>query len=198
MDTPRALEGPIAAPAYPFSVVLGAAGIALLGLGAPWLGGALLLLGGLNLAFFRNPQRRAPASGLLSPADGHVVEVTELAEPDDFVGPATRVAIFLSVLDVHVNRAPLAAKVRAVRRSGTQFLAAYRPGASRYNVQARLDLETPGGARFGVVQITGLIARRIVCYAQEGDALERGAPYGLICYGSRMELYLPAGTRVRV
>jgi phosphatidylserine decarboxylase len=159
---------------------------------------SFVLLALLNLAFFRNPARDVPPAGVVSPADGKVVEVIAMQDPDGFVGSCTRVAIFLSVLDVHVNRAPLAAKVRAVRRSGTQFLAAFNPQASTRNVQARLDLETADGSRLAVVQITGLIARRILCYAGEGDELERGAPYGLICYGSRMELYLPAQARVRV
>jgi phosphatidylserine decarboxylase len=127
-----------------------------------------------------------------------VVEVARVEDPDGFVGGAQRVAIFLSVFDVHVNRAPLAAKVRALRPSGTDFLAAFRPDASTRNVQLRMDLETPAGARLAVVQITGWIARRIVCYAREGDDLARGIAYGLICYGSRVELYLPATAEVRV
>jgi phosphatidylserine decarboxylase len=102
------------------------------------------------------------------------------------------------VLDVHVNRAPLSGAVRAVRRGGTRFLAAFRPEAGAANVRLRLDLETATGLRAALVQITGLIARRIVCYASEGDPLVRGEPYGLICYGSRVELYLPVSSRIRV
>lgn len=201
------LDGRVAPQAWPLSgALLGAAGAAL---GAGWLwpalpGGGLAAaacaLAGLNLAFFRNPARRIPDGPelVVSPADGRVVEVAELEDPAGFVGKARRIAIFLSIFDVHVNRAPVSAKVRGVRRSGDGFRAAFRRDASDHNVQLRLDLETAGGARLGLVQITGLIARRIVCYAREGDDLARGAPYGLICYGSRVELYLPASAAVRV
>ncbi len=208
VDTPRALRGPIAPQAWPISCVLmlGAAAMLWLDRAFPSLGFAAPacgLLGALalaNLAFFRNPRRTAPpGDGLvLAPADGRVVEVAEVEDPEGFVGPSLRVAIFLSIFNVHVNRAPVSGKVRAVRRAGTDFRAAFRSDASQRNVRLRLDLETPGGARVGLVQITGLIARRIVCYAAEGDQLERGAPYGLICYGSRVEVYLPPAADVRV
>jgi phosphatidylserine decarboxylase len=207
VETPSALRGPIARPAWLLSAAIVVASFALgvtgTGIGVAslryvaWLGYALALA---NLAFFRNP-RRVPPPGervVVSPADGRVVEVVELEDPDGFVGKARRVAIFLSVLDVHVNRAPLAAKVCAIRRKGGEYLAAFKADASARNVQLRMDLETPSGARLAVVQITGLIARRIQCYAREGDALERGQLYGLICYGSRVELYLPASADVRV
>jgi phosphatidylserine decarboxylase len=199
VSTPRPLQGPIAAPAYPFSAAMLAIGALIAWLaGNAFTFGLAVVAAGLNLAFFRNPRRAAPAAGFLAPADGKVVEVAPLEEADPYVGAATRIAIFLSVFDVHVNRAPLAAKVRGVRRSGSQYLAAFRGDASKLNVQSRMDLEGADGSRTAVVQITGLIARRIVSYVQEGDQLERGAPYGLICYGSRVEVYLPRGARVSV
>jgi phosphatidylserine decarboxylase len=207
VETPAALSGRIARQAWPISAALAvAAGLAWVvgvGLGAGWLRALAPVAGVLavaNLCFFRNP-RRIPPGGettVVSPADGRVVEVALVDDPDGFVGRARRVAIFLSVLDVHVNRAPLAAKVRALRRSGSEFLAAFRADAAARNVRLRMDLETPSGMRLAVVQITGLVARRIVCYAREGDDLARGLPYGLICYGSRVELYLPASAEVRV
>ncbi len=207
METPSALRGPIARPAWLLSAAILVASIALgiasTGLGVAslrwvaWLGYALAAA---NLAFFRNPRRVSPPGErvVVSPADGRVVEVAELEDPGGFVGKARRVAIFLSVLDVHTNRAPLAAKVCAIRRKGAEFKAAFRADASERNVQLRMDLETPAGLRLAVVQITGLIARRIQCYAREGDVLERGQLYGLICYGSRVELYLPASAELRV
>ncbi|MFQ5696822.1 MAG: phosphatidylserine decarboxylase [Myxococcota bacterium] len=199
-DPSRPLEGRIAPQAWPGTLGLGlVAGIsALAGLGS--LAGASGLAGLANLAFFRNPRRHPPSGDRLavSPADGRVVEVAELAEPDPFVGVARRVAIFLSILDVHVNRVPLSGKVRALRRSGNQYRAAFRAEASARNVQVRLDVETPAGIRYALVQITGLIARRIVCRVDEGSALERGRPYGLICYGSRVELIVPTQVRIQV
>jgi phosphatidylserine decarboxylase len=198
VEIPRALQGPIAAPAYPISAALLGAGALAAGLGEPALGALGAALGALNLGFFRNPARRAPPAGVLAPADGRVVEVVALEDPNGYVGASTRIAIFLSVLDVHVNRAPLSAKVKSVQRSGSQYRAAFRAEASRRNVQSRLDLETPEGTRLAVVQITGWIARRIRCYARAGDVLARGTPYGVICYGSRVELYVPAHARVQV
>lgn len=200
------LDGRFAPQALPGAVGLVALGAVLLALAwgplewgwlAP-LGWLALLLAGPHLLFFRNPVRELPDGDhlLLSPADGKVVEIARVEDP--FVGQAWRVAIFLSVFDVHINRAPGTAKVRALKRSGSQFLAAFRGDASALNVQLRADLESPSGLRTSVVQITGLIARRIVCYAQEGDVVERGAPYGLICYGSRVEMYFPAHAEVRV
>jgi phosphatidylserine decarboxylase len=200
VETPAALSGRIARPAWSISGPLGL--IALVGVasGFPLVALFAIALAAANLAFFRNPKRTPPPGdgSVVAPADGRVVEVARVEDPDGFVAGAQRVAIFLSVLDVHVNRAPLAAKVRALRRSGTKFLAAFRADAGTRNVQLRMDLETPSGARLAVVQITGLIARRIVCYAREGDDLARGIAYGLICYGSRVELYLPATAEVRV
>jgi phosphatidylserine decarboxylase len=200
MATSRPLERPIAPQAWPLTAGLALLAIGVIALGLPWLAGLCALLALLNLAFFRNPQRHPPAGERLAvaPADGRVVEAEPLAEPDDFVGRSQRVAIFLSILDVHVNRVPLGGKVRAVRRSGSRFLAAFRAEASEENVRTRLDIEAPTGIRYAVSQITGLIARRIVCHPSEGSTLERGEPYGLICYGSRVEILLPASSEIRV
>ncbi len=200
MPVPRELEALIAPQAYLLSGVLSAAAAIALLLGQPWLAGCCLLLAAANLAFFRNPRRRIPAGDQLvvSPADGRVVEVARVEDPDGFVGPAWRIAIFLSIFDVHVNRVPLSGKVRAIRLRGTKFLAAFHRDASQRNVQSRIDLETADGTRVAVVQITGLIARRIVSYPGEGDLLQRGEPYGLICYGSRVELYLPERAQIRI
>ena len=197
---PAPLTGRIAGPGLRTSVVLAAAALVAFPLAGASLGGILLAAAAANLAFFRNPRRPVPGGEdrVLAPADGRVVEVARLEDPGGFVGPAWRIAIFLSIFDVHVQRVPVSAKVRAVRQTGTRFLAAFNPRASDRNVQTRVDLETDSGMRLGVVQITGLIARRILCHAEAGAALVRGEPYGLICYGSRVELYLPEGATVRV
>jgi phosphatidylserine decarboxylase len=200
MAVPSELERRIAPQALPVS-----GGLALLALGAvafgfPWVAAALALLAAANAAFFRNPRRVIPPgeSLVVSPADGRVVEVAEVEDPGGFVGRSWRIAIFLSILDVHVNRIPISGKVLAVRRRGARFLAAFNDEASRANVQSRMDIEGAGGFRASVVQITGLIARRIVCYPKEGETVVRGEPYGLICYGSRVEVYLPAPSRIEV
>jgi phosphatidylserine decarboxylase len=190
----------VARPGLWLSAILTLASVVALPLLGQGVAFALFALAAANLAFFRNPRRTPPPGEgrVLAAADGRVVEVAPVEDPEGFVGPAWRVSVFLSIFNVHVQRAPLAGKVRAVRASGTRFLAAFNPRASEHNVQTRVDLETEAGGRIAVVQIAGLVARRVLCYVEEGAALVRGEPYGLICYGSRVELYLPASATVLV
>jgi len=158
-----------------------------------WLGAA-----GFVLAFFRNPEREIPGDErtVVSPADGRVIAVGEVE--DGKGAKRLRIGIFLSVLNVHVNRAPLAGRVVEIARSGSQYLAAFNPDAERRNVSCSLTLETAAGERVRVVQITGLIARRIVCHPRVGEWLRRGDRYGLIRFGSRTDVWLPAAAQARV
>jgi len=197
---PPALRSAVAPQAWGFAIAFGTAAAVCFVVGWGALAWTLAGLTAFNFAFFRNPGRTAPPGehGILAPGDGKVVEVRDLDEPDPFVGRAKRIAIFLSVFDVHINHVPVSGKVRAIARKGTRFKAAFDADASALNVQSRMEIEANDGVRVAVVQITGLIARRIVCYAQEGDTLERGDPYGLICYGSRMELIVPSNATLRV
>jgi phosphatidylserine decarboxylase len=163
-----------------------------------WVALPLLVLGGFFAAFFRNPPRRIPEDpdAVVAPADGKVIEVGEAELPDG--SKARRIGIFLSVFDVHVNRAPVAGRVLSLARSGAQYLAAFNPNAVTRNVQLAIDLETATGARVRVVQITGLIARRIVCHVEPGEWLDRGSRYGLIRFGSRTDVILPLAAEVTV
>lgn len=192
------LTGPLAPDAYAIALPLAGAGVAALAFG--WVAFGLLALGlGLFVtAFFRNPSREIPPGEreVVSPADGRVIALDEVELPGGQKG--LRIGIFLSVFDVHVNRAPLAGRVVAIERSGNAFLAAFNPEAETRNVRLDLTLELASGARVRVAQITGLIARRIVCHAQVGDWLDRGVRYGLIRFGSRTDLLLPAGSRACV
>jgi phosphatidylserine decarboxylase len=149
------------------------------------------------LGFFRDPDRTAPPvpGAVLAPADGRVMRVVEIDDP--WVGRAVRVSIFLSPLDVHVNRSPVAALVERVERVAGRFLAAYRDEASELNERCTLALEGET-ARVGVTQIAGVVARRIVCRARPGDKLQAGERYGLIRFGSRTDLVVPMGTEIRV
>ena len=145
--------------------------------------------------FFRDPARAIPADPetLVSPADGRVIEV--VPEPDG----GTQISIFLSIFNVHVNRSPVAGEVVEVTRRPGKFLAAWKHEASSDNVQASVTVRTPrGDVRF--VQITGLIARRIVCHLTPGRRVARGERYGLIRFGSRVDIFLPpaAAPAVRV
>jgi phosphatidylserine decarboxylase precursor-related protein len=123
------------------------------------------------------------------------MQVVEIVDP--WVGPAVRVSIFLSPLDVHVNRSPVAAVVEGVQHATGRFLAAYRDEASELNERCTLALQGEA-ARVGVKQIAGVLARRIVCRARQGDKLQAGERYGLIRFGSRTDLVVPKGTEIRV
>jgi phosphatidylserine decarboxylase len=189
---------PIVREGWLFAAPLGAAaGLAGLALG-PAAGLPLLALSLATLAFFRNPARAAAAdpSAVLAPADGRVLEAGEVARPDG--ARAKRVAIFLSVFDVHVNRSPVAGRVVSVERGGRSHLAAFDRRAEARNARCELVLETQRGERVAVVQIAGLVARRIVCHARAGEWVERGARYGLIRFGSRTDVILPPRAELRV
>jgi phosphatidylserine decarboxylase len=154
--------------------------------------GALLCL---VVLFFRDPPRRVPADPgiLVAPADGKVVEITRLGH-DDFVGgPAVRIGIFLSIFSVHLNRAPAASRVIALRYSPGQFLSATRSDSARTNENTWIGLEedSPPHRRMAIRQISGAIARRIVCAVRPGERLARGQKIGMIKFGSRTELILP-------
>ena len=176
-----------------------AAAAAVAGVAAgPWLGGPLFAFALFALAFFRNPARPVPGDErtVVAPADGRVLEAGEIQRPDG--SRAKRVGIFLSVFDVHVNRSPVAGRVVSIERGGTRYLAAFDRRAEKENARLELALETARGERVGVVQITGLIARRIVCHPSIGEWVERGARYGLIRFGSRTDVILPPDAELRV
>ncbi len=188
---------PVAAEGWPF-IFPPAAAACILG----WMGWwpAAAALGTVTLcflAFFRDPDRIAPVvpGAVLAPADGRVMRVVEIDDP--WVGRAVRVSIFLSPLDVHVNRSPVAALVEGVQHAAGRFLAAYRDEASELNERCTLALQGEA-ARVGVKQIAGVLARRIVCRARQGDKLRAGERYGLIRFGSRTDLVVPQGTELRV
>src|SRR5262245_32984757 len=144
--------------------------------------------------FFRDPERAVPAGeGLVvAPADGKVIEVRRAGGTFD-----ARVSIFLSLLDVHVNRSPVAGVVRSITYRAGSFRPAWQDEASSRNERNSLELDAPGG-RFGVAQIAGLVARRIHCSKKEGDAVARGERIGYIAFGSRTELTLPPEAEIVV
>jgi phosphatidylserine decarboxylase len=133
---------------------------------------------------------------VVSPADGRVVAIASVNGNGLFSDAATRISIFLSPLDVHVNRAPVAGRINDVRYQAGKFLAAYKEDASRYNEQNALRIVDERERNWGVVQIAGVLARRIVCRSKAGDMLTRGERFGLIMFGSRTDLYLPQGCRI--
>lgn len=188
---------PVAREGWPFVVPPLAASCILALMGWRPAAAVAAVPGLLALGFFRDPERTPPASpgSVLAPADGRVMGVAAVEDP--FVGPALRLSIFLSPLDVHVNRAPIAGVVRSVEYVAGRFLAAYRPEASEQNERCTVALEGDG-MRVAVRQISGVLARRIVCRVRPGDTLVAGERYGLIRFGSRTDLIVPRELDVRV
>ena len=183
---------PLAPEGYPFLVPL--ASVTLLSALVGWWPMTVMsgLLTGCVAGFFRDPERPIPATpgAVVSPADGRVMEIVEEQE-------GQRISIFLSVLDVHINRAPYAGYVRAVTYTPGKFLAAYHRDASLVNEANTIALEHEGYT-FVVKQIAGILARRIVCRVQPGHVLEKGQRFGLIRFGSRTDLIVPPEAEVLV
>jgi phosphatidylserine decarboxylase len=151
--------------------------------------------------FFRDPERATPAdpAAVVSPADGAVTNVEEVEEPDFPGGKALRVSIFLSIFNVHINRVPRAARVTDVRYYPGAFLDARNPASAVRNEQLWVDLkETGSGRPMRVKQISGAIARRIVCWLKVGDELKTGDRFGMIKLGSRTDLLIPASAATEV
>jgi phosphatidylserine decarboxylase len=190
---------PIAADSLRFAAPL----VALAALAAVlgwWPVVATLLLGLVTvLAFFRDPRRTPPAAAraIVAAADGRVTDVDDRWDGDDLLPPCPRVGIFLSILDVHINRAPLDGEVVATHHRPGKFLNAMRAESSELN-ESNLILLRRGDMTFGVKQIAGAIARRIVCAVRPGDLVNRGQRLGLIRFGSRTEHYLPTGSEILV
>jgi phosphatidylserine decarboxylase len=181
---------------YGWPLLAATAGFALLG----WPWGLLAVMPGsllfLLFYFFRDPRREIPsdARSIIAPADGAVVDVTGI-ERDEFLGgPAVRVGIFLSIFNVHINRAPLAGRVVKMRYKPGQFLNAMRPESAEHNEFMWIGFEQtePPHRRFAVRQISGMLARRIVCPLTPGQTVARGEKFGMIKLGSRTEVILPA------
>ncbi len=161
----------------------------------------LLLLASLfTLFFFRNPMRvsDAPPRAILSPADGKVMSITAMDEPDFIGGKAVKVSIFLSLFSVHINRSPLEGKVALHKYREGQMLPAFKSHASDINERNTIGIETADGTRILVHQITGFVARRIVWWVKPGDKLGRGERFGLIRFGSCTEIVMPADIEVQV
>jgi phosphatidylserine decarboxylase len=152
------------------------------------------------VSFFRDPERviSTDADALLSPADGTIIGVGEVDEPDFPGGRAFRVSIFLSPFNVHVNRAPRTGKVAALRYFKGRFVAATRGDCDKVNEQFWLDLEEPGGRLLRIKQVAGAVARRIVCWARPNEELRAGDRYGMIKLGSRTDVLMPAGEPMEV
>lgn len=148
------------------------------------------------LLFFRDPERKTHLrpGEVFSPADGRVVAVEPVLEERYLQGSALRVSVFMSLFNVHINRIPFPGRVLEVRHVPGGFRMAHLDDASLRNERTEILMEDPSGRRTLMVQVAGLVARRIICRLASGDRVETGRRFGLICFGSRVDLYLPPET----
>ncbi len=183
-------------------MILPLAGATLLALVAGYrgLGLVLLLLTLFVLWFFRNPQRKTPEKEnlVISPADGKVIRIEETASEEQPGKTFLRVSIFMNIFNVHVNRIPYSGRVRFIRYRPGKFLSANLDKASALNERNTVMVQTDDGKEIITVQIAGLIARRIVCWLREGMQVRKGDRFGLIRFGSRLEVFLPLGSAILV
>ena len=161
---------------------------------------AALVAGLLVLLFFRDPTRKyeGEAGAVLAAADGLITRIDTLEDPEVGPGRHQRIVTFLSVFDVHVQKAPAAGEVLLSRYAAGKKVAAFREDAGDVNEKHTTVIRRPNGDRIGVRQIAGLLARRVVCYLKEGDHVHRGQPMGLIKFGSRVDLLVPESYEVKV
>jgi phosphatidylserine decarboxylase len=183
-----------------FVMALGVATLVVNLLGYWWIGLALLILTLAVASFFRDPERVVPRGDhVVSPADGRVVAVDREARAETVSGETfQRVAIFMSPANVHVNRVPSSGEVVLVKHTAGRFLAAYDERSSKENERNEVVLRDPRGRLTVLVQVAGLLARRIVCHLHPGQRVEQGDRFGLIMFGSRVDVYLSPSARVLV
>lgn len=199
VDSIRSQLVPINSEGYPFIGAFALVSLVLFWLWSPlgWLGVVATLW---CTYFFRDPPRVTPLREgiLVSPADGRVARVTPAVPPVELglgTVPLPRVSIFMNVFDVHVNRSPMAGRIERIAYTPGLFINAELDKASENNERNGFVIGTPAGVRIGMVQIAGLVARRIVTFVREGASVGAGERVGMIRFGSRVDIYLPEGTR---
>ncbi|MFB3924958.1 MAG: phosphatidylserine decarboxylase family protein [Syntrophales bacterium] len=167
-------------------------------LGMLWTAIFFFFVTSFNIWFFRNPERTIPqdTQAVVSPADGKVLKIEEVQEDSLIKGRFRKISVFMNVFNVHVNRIPFPGKVDAVRYHKGKFLVASLDKASSMNEKNSILLKTDRGREILLIQIAGVVARRIICWVHEGMAVERGQRFGLICYGSRLEIFLPLDSNI--
>ena len=199
-NPPNLTAFPIATAGYPFifAAAFTTAILALLGL--TWLTLMGLFVSFAICWFFRVPDRMIPYTegAVVSPADGKVISVDLVDNSPFYNGKSRKISVFMSVFNVHVNRIPFDAQVKEIRYHPGKFFSANLDKAYLQNEHNAVILELQGEKQICVVQIAGLIARRIICKLEPGDDVTRGQRFGLICFGSRLDVYLPTDIKVNV
>jgi phosphatidylserine decarboxylase len=190
---------PVAREGWPFIALFAVVAVLLYFIASTTGAIAGLVLTAFGVFFFRNPHRQImqQRGTVVAPADGRVMDVKSVAEDHYIHDRAIRVRIFLSIFDVHINRMPVAGKVEWVKKVSGLYLPAYKDEAGDKNARNYVGMITEWG-KILVVQITGLIARRLVCWVQTGDTLQTGQRFGLIRFGSCTEIYLPEEATILV
>lgn len=169
-----------------------------------WLHNVLMILSiaflVIILQFFRNPKVVTPlnAAHVISPADGKVVVIEEVEEPEYFKGKRLQISVFMSPFNVHVNRNPIAGLVKYFKYHPGKYLVAWHPKSSTENERTTTVIQHSNGTEVLFRQIAGALAKRIVWYVKEGQTVQQGAEMGFIKFGSRIDIYLPVGTKVNV
>lgn len=184
---------------YPFIIIFAFITIFVYIFGKPWMAVLPLIVTLFMALFFRDPDRTIPEDKgvFVSPADGKVILINDIYEKDYLRAESKKISIFMSIFNVHVNRAPCEGNVGLVKHSPGKFLVAHKDAASIENENTVMVLEGKDG-KILVRQVAGLVARRIVCKVKAGDVLRRGERYGMIKFGSRLDVYLPKKTEIKV
>jgi len=191
---------PVAREGYPFIVFIAFVTLVFALLEYELIAILSVFLTGFVFYFFRDPERIIPDAedAVVSPADGKVILVEKIFD-DRFVNEHVyKVSIFMSIFDVHVNRLPIAGEVEKIQYAAGNFYAANTDQGGLANEHCAVILSTPKDIRYAVVQVAGLVARRIVCWVEKGDLVERGSRFGLIRFGSRVDIYLPQQVQLEV
>jgi phosphatidylserine decarboxylase len=195
-DAPSHTAYPVARAGFPFmfTAAFATAVFALLGWASLALFGLLSFL--FISFFFRDPDRVIPLGEgcIVSPADGRIISIVETENSRFYEGRCLKISIFMSIFNVHVNRVPHEGRITKIEYHPGKYFSANMDKASKNNERNAVFLETKKGDRICFVQIAGLVARRILCHIQKGDMVQRGQRFGMICFGSRVDLYLPYGT----
>src|SRR4030043_1982584 len=189
----------IAPDGYPFIIIFALITVLIYFFWKPWIAFFPFIITLFMVLFFRDPERKIPEGKAIfvSPADGKVILVRDVYEKDCLKAESKEISIFMSLLNVHVNRSPCDGKVSLVKHSSGKFLVAHKDAASMENENTVMVLEGKDG-KIVVRQVAGFLARRIVCRAEVGDELRRGERYGMIKFGSRLDVYLPKDVKIKV
>jgi phosphatidylserine decarboxylase len=192
---------PVAREGIPFIIIGTGLTCIFLILNWKFLASPLAVLTLLIIYFFRDPNRTLinEERAVLTPADGKVISIEKLNNTDNpLKAPAIKISIFMSIFNAHINRIPIKGKIAQLSYHPGKFFPANRDKASLYNEHNIVTLETDQRKKIVLIQIAGLIARRIVCWVKKGDLVETGQRFGLIRFGSRLEVYLPSDTTLMV